>query len=155
MVGLSSETPFCGFFPEILGYTHACAFCGSARFPHTGGDIASQSLICVCTDVHTCVWVWCESRVCGLCASKLYPIKKKNGRNVLPFHAWVTAICYMELRTTHQDNILADWQATILFTWKEYRRLGYYVNTNRGYKILPLVEKLALEIQLGKGSSSS
>ena len=64
------------------------------------------------------------------------------------------SVCYMELRTTRQDNILADWQATILFTWKEYRRLGYYVNTNRGYKILPLVEKLALEIQLGKGSSS-
>jgi hypothetical protein len=59
VVRLSSNlliVPFFENFLEILGYTQACAFSGTARFPHTGGGVF-QSLLCMCT-------------------SNLYPIKK-------------------------------------------------------------------------------
>jgi hypothetical protein len=38
----------------------------------------SQSLLYVCKDAHACVCVWCECGVCGLCVTKLYPIKKNQ-----------------------------------------------------------------------------
>ena len=64
VVGLSSGTlpiwvqtlvivSFSRIFPEILGYK-CLRVGGTARFPHTGGSDASQSLLCVCIDAHTC-----------------------------------------------------------------------------------------------------
>jgi hypothetical protein len=50
-------------FLENLRCTHACALGGTARFPCNGGQKASLSLLCVCTNVYV---VWCEFEAYGL-----------------------------------------------------------------------------------------
>jgi hypothetical protein len=54
---------------------------------------------------HACMCVWCEYEVCGLCTSKLHPIKKNSQGNRTPFRATVLgpwAIFYVPI-LGHQE----------------------------------------------------
>jgi len=66
---------FSGFFPKNLGYTHACAFGGTVCF-RALEVVTPPNLFFACVRTRMRVCVWSECGVCGLCASKLYPIKK-------------------------------------------------------------------------------
>jgi hypothetical protein len=56
---------FLGIFPESLGYKHAYAFGGTARFPRTEGDVPPNLFFaCVRTRTRVCacgvsVWIVC------------------------------------------------------------------------------------------------